>query len=155
MFEHLSEGDDVTLTGPYGEFRMSDTDAEMVWIAGGSGMAPFWSIIRHMQQRGIRRKCTYFFGAVQKRDLFLVEELRRMEQELDWFTFVPALSAPADEDQWEGETGLITEVVDRRVSNGADQEAYLCGSPGMIDAAIRVLQAKGVTEDNTFYDKFA
>lgn len=154
VFQHLSEGDEVTFNGPYGEFRLSDTDAEMVWIAGGSGMAPFWSIIRHMKQAGIARKCTYFFGAVQKRDLFLTDELRQLDQELDWFTFVPALSGPAEGDPWNGQTGLITEVVGKGVPDAAGKEGYLCGSGGMIDAAVKVLEGLGMPEGKIYYDKF-
>jgi len=155
VFTVLAEGDEVDFTGPYGDFRLSDSDREMVWIAGGSGMAPFWSIIRYMRAQNLRRPCTYFFGAVQKRDLFLTDELNQFAQEHDWFTFVPALSAPAEDDDWDGETGLITEVVDRHVQDAADKEIYLCGSPGMIDAAIAVIKPKGVTDDRIFYDKFA
>jgi len=155
VFTALAEGDEVQFTGPFGDFRLSDTDREMVWIAGGSGMAPFWSILRDMIQRGVRRKTTYFFGAVQQRDLFLLDDLRRFERELDWFTFIPALSGLTDGDDWDGETGLITEVVGRHVPAGEDLEVYLCGSPGMIDAAIKVVQAKNVTDDRIFYDKFA
>lgn len=155
VFNHLKEGDEVKFNGPYGEFRLSDTDREMAWIAGGSGMAPFWSMVRHMKENNIARKCTYFFGAVQKRDLFLVDELSQLADELDWFSFVPALSKPAEDDDWRGETGLITEVVARHIPDGSNMEAYLCGSPGMIDAAIKVLQEKNITDDRIFYDKFA
>ncbi len=155
VFEHLSEGDEVTLTGPYGEFHLNESDREMAWIAGGSGMAPFWSILRHMRENDIRRKTIYFFGAVQKRDLFFVDELTELADQLDWFTFVPALSGPAESDGWEGETGLITEVVGRHVGDGSEMEGYLCGSPGMIDAAVAVLNEKGITEEHIFYDKFA
>ena len=154
VFEHLQEGDKVSLNGPYGTFRLSDSDREMVWVAGGSGMAPFWSMVRFMKAHGLRRKCTYFFGAVRKRDLFLVEELQQLDRELDWFTFVPALSGPAAEDNWSGETGLITEVVDRHIADGSNLEGYLCGSGGMIDAAVKVLLKKGIPPDHIFYDKF-
>jgi len=155
VFDYLKQGDEVNFTGSFGEFRISETDREMVWIAGGSGMAPFWSLLRHMKENDIRRPCTYFFGAVQKRDMFLVEQLQQLERELDWFKFIPALSAPAEGDQWSGETGLITEVVSRHISNGENMEGYLCGSPGMIDASIKVLQEKGITDDRIFFDKFA
>ncbi|MDD4891508.1 MAG: FAD-binding oxidoreductase [Phycisphaerae bacterium] len=154
VFEHLAEGDEVSFNGPYGEFRLSGTDAEMVWIAGGSGMAPFWSIVRHMKQAQIARKCTYFFGAVRKGDLFFTDELRQLDRELDWFTFVPALSAPAESDQWDGATGLITEVVGKGVSDAAAKEGYLCGSGGMIDAAVKTLKGKGMPEEKIYYDKF-
>ncbi len=154
VFDRLREGDPIRLNGPYGEFRLSDdASKKMIWIAGGSGMAPFWSMIRHMQEQGIERDCTYFFGAVTPRDLFYVEELARLSEELPWFRFVPALSGK-DLPDWEGEKGLITEVVDRHIQDGSDKEAYLCGSSGMIDASIKVLRAKGIPEDRIYYDKF-
>jgi len=154
VFTILKEGDEVTFNGPYGGFRLSDTGSGMVWIAGGSGMAPFWSMVRHMKQQGLARPCRYFFGAVKQRDLFLVDELRQLEKELDWFTFTPALSGPTDGDEWPGERGRITEVVAKHVADGSELEAYLCGSPGMIDAAAAVLRGKGITEERTYFDKF-
>jgi Na+-transporting NADH:ubiquinone oxidoreductase subunit F len=154
VFEHLKEGDEVLLNGPYGEFCLSDSDRQMAWIAGGSGMAPFWSMVRHMKRHDIARKCTYFFGAVQKRDLFLVEQLEKLADELDWFEFIPALSGPVEGDAWEGETGLITEVVGRHLGDGPQTEGYLCGSAGMIDASVKVLTECGVPETEIFYDKF-
>ncbi len=154
VFKHLREGDAVTLTGPFGRFRLSDTDAEMVWVAGGSGMAPFWSIVRHMAEHNIRRKTTFFFGALLKKDLFLLDELREIEKKLPGLRFIPALSTPQPDDRWDGETGLITEVADRRIEQGTQAEAYLCGSGGMIKAACKVLEAKGIPAERTFYDSF-
>lgn len=154
VFEHLKEGDEVNLNGPYGEFRLSDdADRDMVWIAGGSGMAPFWSLVRHMKEQGIERPCDYFFGAVSQRDLFLVEELEQLAEELPWFRFVPALSGD-DVGDWSGERGLITEAVGRNIEDGSNKEGYLCGSAGMIDASIKVLESKGITEQRIYYDKF-
>lgn len=154
VFTVLKEGETVRFNGPYGDFRLAEGDSEMVWIAGGSGMAPFWSMARHMRQKGLSRKCTYFFGAVQRRDLFFLEEFRELEKELADFRFIPALSAPAPDDHWDGETGLITEVVERHLQNASHVEAYLCGSSGMIDASLKVLRAKGMPEERIFYDKF-
>lgn len=154
VFEHLEEGQEVRFNGPYGEFRLSDADGKpMIWIAGGSGMAPFWSIVRYMKAHDIARPCRYFFGAVAPRDLFLVEELNQLAKELDWFEFIPALSGQ-DLPDWDGEKGLITAVVDRHVKEDPEQEGYLCGSAGMIDAAVKVLKAKGIPEASIFYDKF-
>ncbi len=155
IFEYLKKGDEVSFTGPFGDFELSKTDREMIWIAGGSGMAPFWTIVRYKKDSNSLRACVYFFSAVQRRDLFLLDELAELERELDWFKFSPALSAPGKDDNWSGEVGLITEVVDRHVSGGAETEAYLCGSPGMIDASIKVLETKGMTNDRIFFDKFA
>ena len=154
VFTLLKEGDTVRLNGPYGEFRLSDDPSKpMVWIAGGSGMAPFWSIVRHMREHHIERPCTYFFGAVAPRDLFLVDELKQLESELPGFRFVPALSG-AEADGWTGEKGLITEVVARHLTDGSNAEGYLCGSGGMIDASVKVLAAKGIPEARIYYDKF-
>ncbi|MCD4823598.1 MAG: flavodoxin domain-containing protein [Phycisphaerae bacterium] len=154
IFGQLKVGDEIIFSGPYGEFRLSDTDRPMAWIAGGSGLSPFWSILRNMAENDIRRECTLFFGAVGKRDLLLLEELRQLESEFDWFTFVPALSSPAGADDWVGQTGLITEVLDRNLPDGSEMEAYLCGSPGMIAAACEVLNRKGIPAERTFYDEF-
>ena len=108
-----------------------------------------------MLDKGVDRKVQYFFGAVTKRDLFLIDEMKELESKLPNFKFIPALSAPAPEDGWDGETGLITEVLDRYLPSGDNLEAYLCGSPGMIDACISVLSKKGVPEELIFFDKFA
>ena len=110
-------------------------------------MAPIKSILLDMKEQGIDRKTRYFFGAVSKRDLFLVDEMKKLENELPNFQFIPALSEPKKDDTWNGETGLITEVLDRHLVQGVEVEAYLCGSPGMIDASIGILSAKGVPEE--------
>jgi Na+-transporting NADH:ubiquinone oxidoreductase subunit F len=155
VFQRLSEGDEVTVNGPYGDFFLRDSDREIIFVAGGSGMAPIKAMLLDMVDRGIRRKATYFFGARSARDLFLMEEMRALEGRLPGFRFVPALSNPAPEDRWQGETGLITEVLNRYFERLDRHEAYLCGSPGMIDASIRVLRSKGLPEELIFYDKFA
>ena len=155
VFQYMKEGDEVTINGPYGDFHLRETGRDIVFIAGGSGMAPIKSILLDMVEKGIDRKATYFFGAVSKRDLFLVDEMRELEKKLPKFRYVPALSGPKPEDQWDGETGLITEVLDRHLNGGDNVEAYLCGSPGMIDASIKVLSAKGVPDELIYYDKFA
>ena len=81
--------------------------------------------------------------------------MKQLEKNLPDFRFIPALSEPEPEDHWEGETGLITDVVDRHIENASEMEAYLCGSPLMIDACIEVLKKNGMPEENIFYDKFA
>lgn len=155
VHKYLKEGDKVLVNGPYGDFFLRDTDREIICIAGGSGMAPIKSILMDMANKGSTRKARYFFGARSKRDLFLVEEMRELEGKLKDFTFIPALSMPEEEDAWEGEVGLITDVVGKHVTDGSNCEAYLCGSPGMIDACVKVLTDKGVPEDRIYFDKFA
>jgi len=155
VFSYLKEGDHVTLNGPYGEFHLNESDRDIIFIAGGSGMAPIKSMLHDMAEKSISRKATYFFGARAVRDLFLIDEMKDLEKKLPNFTFIPALSEPLPEDNWRGETGLITDVLDRNVTSGENTEAYLCGSPGMIDAAVNVLTKKGIPEELIFYDKFA
>jgi Na+-transporting NADH:ubiquinone oxidoreductase subunit F len=154
-FEYLKVGDEVKMNGPYGEFRLSDTDAEMVWVAGGSGMAPFVSILHEMKNSNNQRKAVYYFGANKVEELFLTEQMKQFEKYLPNFKFVPVVSDPGQSGNWNGETGLVTQAVERNVKNAGDCEGYLCGSPGMIDAAIVVLKKLGVDENKIYYDKFA
>ena len=118
-------------------------------------MAPIKSILLDMEKKGNKRKTSYFFGARSKRDLFLLDEMHELEKKMPNFTFIPALSEPLEEDNWKGEVGLITDVVRRMVTEGSNSEAYLCGSPGMINACIDVLGELGVLPENIFYDKFS
>jgi len=118
-------------------------------------MAPLWSVLNSMAERGIERKATYYYGARTRKDLFYLDRLQQLEERLPDFRFVPALSMATPEDEWDGETGLITEVLNRNLEAGQKQmQAYLCGPPPMIDAAIPVLVSKGIGEDRIFFDKF-
>ena len=117
-------------------------------------MAPFVSMLNHMQNAASARRATYFFGANQARDLCLTDEMKQFEAALANFAFVPVVAAPGEDEQWSGQTGLVTEAVERCMGDISDHEAYLCGSPGMIDASIKVLVKLGVAEDKIFFDKF-
>lgn len=157
VHEHLNEGDKVQLVGPFGDFFRSGTDATMICVAGGSGMAPFTSIINDMIEKGdLDREVWYFFGARTSKDMFYMEKLRELEKKWSNFHFVPALSEPEEGAPWDGATGLITEVLDDYLKNkiGTDKarEGYLCGSPGMINACNTVLNGNGITD--IYYDKF-
>ena len=154
VFEKMKEGDDIKLNGPYGDFRLTDTGKEMVFIAGGSGMAPFLCMLADMRNENIERKCTYFFGARSKRDLICLDEMKAFEETLPNFKFVPCLSEPMPDSDWTGETGLVTDVMKRHCPDLSDMEAYLCGSPGMCDASVAALTANGMPEGNIFFDKF-
>jgi len=155
VFDHLKEGDEINFSGPYGDFRLTDSGAPAVFIAGGSGMAPIWSILRDMRERGDSRKSAYFFGALTSADLFYTEELKKLESETGTFSYIPALSGEKEGSGWTGERGLITDVVKRTLPDLTGYEAYLCGSPGMIDACVKVLTESGIPADRIFYDKFS
>lgn len=154
VHQYLKVGDEVSINGPYGDFYLRDSERDIICIAGGSGMAPIKAILMDMADRGIERKTTYFFGARSRRDLFMVDEMQALEQTMPNFTFIPALSQPTSEDQWEGEQGIITDVVRKHLSNASNCEAYMCGSPGMIDACAKVLLELGLDEEHIYYDKF-
>lgn len=155
VFDHAKEGQKLYLSGPYGQFHLSDTEAPIIFIAGGSGMAPIWGILNDMMEKGIQREAVYFFGALTQADLFYTDELVKLSKTADWFTFVPSLSMEPEDSDWRGERGLITDVVSRHFPNTSAHEAYLCGSPGLIDASVSVLIKNGMSEYNVFYDKFA
>lgn len=151
----LTLGEMVTFTGPYGDFYLQkDSDREIICIAGGCGMAPIRSILHYLCEDGMKRKVTYFFGARSKKDLFYTGELMEMQKQYPSFRYVPALSEPAPQDHWDGETGLITHVMDRYIDHADSSEAYLCGPPPMIDAAVKILKNKGMDESFIFFDKF-
>ena len=152
----ISVGQELVVKGPYGVFMLREkSNSDIVCIGGGSGMAPIWSLLNSMAERGIERKATYYYGARTRKDLFYLDRLQQLEERLPGFRFVPALSMATPEDEWDGETGLITEVLGRNLEAGQKQmQAYLCGPPPMIDAAIPVLVSKGIGEDRIFFDKF-
>jgi Na+-transporting NADH:ubiquinone oxidoreductase subunit F len=153
-FEHLKETDAVKLNGPYGDFHLSDTGAPLLFVAGGSGMAPVKCILHQMQSEGNRREAVYFFGANRVDELFYLEEMAELEESLPNFGFVPVVANPEEGAKWSGESGLVTEALERCVTDASKHEAYLCGSPGMIDAASKVLLKLGMDESKIYYDKF-
>jgi propane monooxygenase reductase subunit len=152
----LKVGDSLRMNVPYGVFMLrEDSDSDVIFIGGGTGMAPLLSILRYMVQKGIERNATFYFGARTRKDLFYLDKIRELGERLPGeFRFVPALSEPGPHDEWDGETGLITDVVHRLEGDLTGTEAYLAGPPPMIDAALPVLARKGIEEDKIFYDKF-
>jgi propane monooxygenase reductase component len=151
----LAVGDALEVTGPYGVFTLrSSSPRRIVFIGGGAGMAPILCLLRSMAEAGVERPATYYYGARTPTDLFHLEELEELGRRLPAFTFVPALSEASNGDGWAGESGLITEVVERLEGDLADVDAYLCGPPPMVDAAIAMLEARGVPESHIYFDKF-
>jgi propane monooxygenase reductase component len=149
----IKVGDALTCTGPYGMFTLRDSSPRrLVFIAGGAGMAPIMSLLRSMEEKGSERPATFYYGARTARDLFVLDELERLAGVLPDMTFVPALSDESD--GWDGEAGLITDVVDRMEDDLTNVDAYLCGPPPMVDAAIALLERRGCPESRIYFDKF-
>jgi propane monooxygenase reductase subunit len=160
LFSHyldtdLKCGDMLNISGPYGVFTLREAqDSDLIFVGGGAGMAPILSLLRSMAERGIERKAVYYYGARRRRDLCFEDELRDLERRLPAFSYIPALSEPEPDDEWDGETGLITDVVARREGDLSRADAYVCGPPPMVEAAVPALTRLGVPEKRVFYDKF-
>ena len=150
----IQEGHELEVTGPYGVFTLrKNSDRPLLFIGGGAGMAPILALLRSLAEQGSTRPAVYYYGARGLQDLFHQDELAELEQRLPNFRFVPALSE-CDEEEWSGEQGLITDVVERCEEELGEVDAYLCGPPPMVDAAIALLDAKGVPESRVYHDKF-
>lgn len=150
----LTVGDALDISGPFGVFTLRDSSNELVFIGGGAGMAPILSVLRSLAQRDPNRKATFYYGARSTRDLCFEDELLSLQRLLPNFRYVPALSALSDGELWNGEVGFITEVVRAHESQLQRTDAYVCGPPPMVEAAITVLTELGAPEGRIFYDKF-
>lgn len=155
LAERVSPGDRLDINGPYGMFMLRDNPgADLVFLGGGAGMAPILSLLRSMRERGIERRARFYYGARTAEDLCFEEELHELEKELFDFQYIPALSEPAEGGGWDGETGMITDVMERCEKDMSHADAYVCGPPPMVEAALELLPALGVDDQRTFFDKF-
>jgi len=156
---NLKPGDKVTISGPYGEFFAKGTDAEMVFIGGGAGMAPMRShIFDQLIRLNSKRKITFWYGARSVREIFYQEDFDKLAAEHENFTWHVALSEPLPEDNWEGYTGFIHQVLlDNYLKDHPapeDCEFYMCGPPVMNAAVLKMLDDLGVEPENILLDDF-
>ncbi len=156
---NLKPGDKVTISGPYGEFFARDTDAEMVFIGGGAGMAPMRShILDQLLRLNTKRKITYWYGARSLKEMFYVDEFNELEKKFPNFSWHIALSDPQPEDNWTGLTGFIHQVLyDEYIKDHEapeDCEYYMCGPPMMATAVTNMLLEQGVERENIMFDDF-
>ena len=155
VHHHLEEGDKVTINGPFGDFYYQDTDAEMIMVATGTGVAPILSLLNYMKDNDIKRKARFYFGAKTPDDLFMLDYFKHLEETLYDFKFVPTLSRIKDDDEsWTGEKGRVNNAIDKLLEENENQEGYLCGNEAMIDSVVKSLTKKGVKEEKIYYDKF-
>jgi Na+-transporting NADH:ubiquinone oxidoreductase subunit F len=156
---NLKPGDEVSVSGPYGEFFIKDTGREMVYIGGGAGMAPLRSHLFHLlKTMRSERKISYWYGARSRREIFYQDEFKHLEDACPNFRFHLALSDPLPEDKWTGPTGFIHKVVlDQYLASHPDPEElefYMCGPPLMNDAVQRMLYNLGVENEQIAFDDF-
>ncbi len=155
----LKPGDKVTISGPFGEFFAKETDAEMVFIGGGAGMAPMRShIFDQLKRLKSKRKMTFWYGARSKREMFYVEDFDGLQAENDNFKWYVALSDPQPGDNWDGYTGFIHNVLYENYLKDheapEDCEYYMCGPPIMNASVIKMLKDLGVEDENILLDDF-
>jgi len=147
-------GGRLDLVGPFGVFTLRERDSDIVFVGGGAGMAPILCLLRTLAASDSPRKATFYYGARTQKDLCFEEELHALAEQVPNFRYVPALSE-ADEDQpWDGEVGLITDIVKKHESDLSEVDSYVCGPPPMVEAAIDVLSGLGAPDKNVYYDKF-
>ncbi|ENU1227217.1 MULTISPECIES: NADH:ubiquinone reductase (Na(+)-transporting) subunit F [Providencia] len=155
----LKPGDKVTISGPFGEFFAKETDAEMVFIGGGAGMAPMRShIFDQLRRLNSKRKISFWYGARSVREMFYTEDFDQLAAEHENFTWHVALSDPMPEDNWDGYTGFIHNVLYENYLKDhpapEDCEFYMCGPPMMNAAVIKMLKDLGVEDENILLDDF-
>ena len=155
----LKPGDKVLVSGPYGDFFAKETDAEMVFIGGGAGMAPMRShILDQLLRIRTDRKLSFWYGARSLREAFYKDEFDKLAEEHENFTWHLALSEPQEEDNWDGFTGFIHEVLFENYLRDhltpEDCEYYMCGPPMMNAAVVPMLDSQGVDKDNILLDDF-
>lgn len=158
MFNKLKVGDEIFLTGPYGDFYLrEDTDDPIVCVAGGSGSAPIRSIIHYLKEKNSKRKIYSFYGGRGPDDIYFTEYYQdEVAKELTGLHHIPAISDCSEEDMecWSGETGLITEVIERNLDDLTNWEAYMCGPPAMLHFSSMLLVKMGMDKERIFFDEF-
>jgi Na+-transporting NADH:ubiquinone oxidoreductase subunit F len=155
----LKCGDDVMVSGPFGDFHARESEREMVLIGGGAGIAPLRAIVRdQLIGRGSRRKMSFWYGCRNLQELVYADEFEALAAEYDNFSYHVALSSPSPEDGWTGPTGFIHKLVYESYlaqhARPEEAEYYLCGPPMMSSAVLAMLEDLGVDRESVFYDDF-
>ena len=156
---NLKPGDKLTIFGPFGEFMARETLNEMVFIGGGAGMAPMRShIFDQLLRLDSSRKISFWYGARSLKEMFYVDDFNRLQDQYENFSWHAALSDPLEDDNWDGKTGFIHQVLLENYLKDhpapEDCEYYLCGPPMMMEACFKMLDSLGVEPENIMFDDF-
>lgn len=148
-------GTPVTVKGPFGNFWLRESEAPVIMVCGGSGLAPIKALLEQIEAQGFDRDVTVIFGARAQNDLYCLDEMASLEANAGGrLKFMPVLSEEPEDSDWTGARGMCTEAIPSANGNVAGSHAYLCGPPGMIDSAIAILSNEGIDDANIHYDKF-
>jgi Na(+)-translocating NADH:ubiquinone oxidoreductase F subunit len=155
----LKPGDQITAIGPFGSFHLKPGDAEMVYVGGGSGMAPLRSHLSHLfETMKTPRRVSFWYGARSWQEVYYQDYFENLAQRFPNFSFHLALSEPLLTDVWTGPTGLIHEVLEesylKRHSDPGRVEYYLCGPPAMVQAVLKILAGLNVSQAQVAFDEF-
>lgn len=155
VFQEMQEKTIMRLEGPLGSFYLrEDSDKPIIFIAGGTGFAPIKGIIEHMLHHRMQRPINFYWGARSLQDLYLPELPKQWISEYQNFTYIPVLSEPLAQDQWQGRTGLVHEAVLADHADLSGYQVYCCGNPQMVEAAHLAFQKHGMPESEFFSDAF-
>ena len=154
VFTRMKVGDDLRFEGPLGSFFLRESGRPIIFVAGATGFAPIKSIVEDAFHRGMHRPMLLYWGVRRPKDLYMMELARRWQQERDNFKFVPVLSEPKPEDQWQGRSGLVHEAILSDFPDLDGYEVYICGSAKMVDTAFPVFLEQGLSEAYCFSDAF-
>jgi Na+-transporting NADH:ubiquinone oxidoreductase subunit F len=158
VHEKLKAGDEVRFSAPAGSLYLrKDTGRPIVIVAGGTGAAPFISLLEYWFENGFDKnnEIYFFFGVRSRKDLFWHDRFQEWARTKTKFRYIPALSSPAPDDKWNGETGFIQLAVEKYVAAPSDADAYLAGPPAMVREVVKVLNAKGIGKERIHYDAIA
>jgi Na+-transporting NADH:ubiquinone oxidoreductase subunit F len=155
IHDFLRKGDEMTIRGPFGDFYYRDSDRDILMIATGTGLAPIMSILRHLLRKKIHKKIVLFFGTRTEEDLYCVEELKDMEDQLPEFRYVPTLSRAKEDSAWRGERGRVTALIGKYVPERANMDVYICGNPEMVESCLEMVKEKGIPMERIYFDRFA
>ena len=155
----LRPGDKVKFSGPFGDFQIKSTEKEMIYVAGGAGMAPIHSHLAYLfETLKTTRIVSFWYGARSKSEIFYQEYFENLQNKNKNFSFHIALSEPKNEDKWNGYKGYISDVLFQKYlknkKNPDEIEYYLCGPPTMIKASLQMLKVAGVSAESISYDEF-
>lgn len=154
IHHYLKQGDEIVIRGPFGDFYYRDSKRDILMIATGTGLAPIMSLLRYMQEEKIQRKTTLFFGTRTQKDLYFVDELKRLEKELPVFKYIPSLTREAEGSSWQGERGRVTVLLKKYFPEIADCDVYICGNSNMVESCLEFFKEKNIPEDRIYFDKF-
>ncbi|MCL6625358.1 NADH:ubiquinone reductase (Na(+)-transporting) subunit F [Alicyclobacillus shizuokensis] len=150
----LQPGDSIQGSGPYGKMYLRNRSKPLLFVAGGSGMAPIKAMLEDLFTQPITDDVWFFYGARTKKDLYLLDYWTNLQETHDRFHFIPALSDKEPLDEWSGEEGYIADVVAKYMEDFLGMDAYLCGPPILIQTTLKVLYKGGLRSSNIFYDEF-